>query len=113
MLFQSWESLLTFVYRAKGVLDVHLLISELCGLFVTVLMLCSVVFVVATLAEKQNRLQEVESIKEDASANYVSYCIIFHSIALTGSHVYHACFSVSETGIHVLREKKSEWEVDH
>lgn len=39
-------------------------------MFVAVLMLCSVLFVVATLAEKQNRLQEVESIKEDASANY-------------------------------------------
>lgn len=34
--------------------------------------------VVTTLTEKQKRLQEVESIKEDASANYVSYmyCII-------------------------------------
>jgi len=30
-------------------------------------------FVVDTLNEKQKRLQEVESIKEDASANYVSY----------------------------------------
>ena len=36
------------------------------------------IFVVTTLTEKQKRLQEVESIKEDASANYVSYmyCII-------------------------------------
>ena len=31
------------------------------------------IFVVTTLTEKQKRLKEVESIKEDASANYVSY----------------------------------------
>ena len=44
--------------------------------YLVVLMICSIV--VTTLTEKQNRLQEVESIKEDASANYVSYmyCII-------------------------------------
>ena len=35
-------------------------------------------FVVASLAEKQKRLQEVESIKEDASANYVRVCIVLH-----------------------------------
>ena len=33
---------------------------------------------VASLAEKQKRLQEVESIKEDASANYVRVCIVLH-----------------------------------
>lgn len=40
---------------------------------------CCCFFIVASLAEKQKRFQEVESIKEDASANYVScmQCFIF------------------------------------
>lgn len=41
------------------------------GAFESYLLFC--LFVVANLAEKQKRLQEVESIKEDASANYVRF----------------------------------------
>lgn len=38
------------------------------------------VFLVATLAEKQKKLQEVESIKEDASTNYVSFNVFFYDL---------------------------------
>ena len=34
-------------------------------------------FLVATLTEKQKRLLEVESIKEDASTNYVSFYVLY------------------------------------
>ena len=49
------------------------------------------IFVVTTLTEKQKRLQEVESIKEDASANYVSY--VYHIICLVHKNDFIPCDS--------------------
>lgn len=44
-----------------------------------------VFFLVATLTEKQKRLQEVESIKEDASTNYVSFQIFMNDSQTLGA----------------------------